>query len=407
MAMDDPQIERYARHIILREVGGLGQERLLASRVLVVGAGGLGSPLITYLAAAGVGAIGIVDDDRVSLSNLQRQILHGTADVDRPKVESAIDAVERINPDVGIEPHAHRLDAQNVMELIAGYDLVADGSDNFDTRFLLNDACHLGGKTLVSAAVLRFDGQLSTYMSHLGGEHPCYRCRLSRNPPPADLMPSCAEGGVLGAVAGVMGGLQATEVIKELLDIGESMSGRLLIYDALRSEFRNVPRSPRQPVPALWRQSDDPRRRSRWPPESEASGALALVIHSDDFLPRVLRPRHGQRRRRARAAGDPLLHHGRDAGPRRHRRPGRARLARASGRPSGTATANSPPPVPATSRPCWRLAASSMSASWSARAGLKAMGLARGDLRADVQLEEGGLATLLLEAGDQARIVFV
>ncbi len=239
MAMDDPQIERYARHIILREVGGLGQERLLASRVLVVGAGGLGSPLITYLAAAGVGAIGIVDDDRVSLSNLQRQILHGTADVDRPKVESAIDAVERINPDAGIEPHAHRLDAQNVMELIAGYDLVADGSDNFDTRFLLNDACHLGGKTLVSAAVLRFDGQLSTYMSHLGGEHPCYRC-VFPEPPPADLMPSCAEGGVLGAVAGVMGGLQATEVIKELLDIGESMSGRLLIYDALRSEFRNV-----------------------------------------------------------------------------------------------------------------------------------------------------------------------
>ena len=174
--MDDAQIERYARHIILREVGGVGQERLLASRVLVVGAGGLGSPLITYLAAAGVGTIGVVDDDRVSLSNLQRQILHGTGDVGRAKGESAIDAVARINPDVRIVPHAVRLGPENVMELIARYGLVADGSDNFDTRFLLNDACHLAARTLVSAAVLRFDGQLSTYKSYLGAGHPCYRC---------------------------------------------------------------------------------------------------------------------------------------------------------------------------------------------------------------------------------------
>ncbi len=239
MSMDDTQIERYARHIILREVGGIGQEKLLASRALVIGAGGLGSPLVTYLAAAGVGTIGLVDDDAVSLSNLQRQILHGTADVGRPKVASAIDEVARINPDVAIVPHELRLAPDNVEALIAGYDLVADGSDNFDTRFLLNDACHLGGRTLVSAAVLRFDGQLSTYKSHRGDGHPCYRC-VFPEPPPPDLVPSCAEGGVLGAVAGVMGGLQATEVIKELLDIGESMSGRLLIYDALGCEFRKV-----------------------------------------------------------------------------------------------------------------------------------------------------------------------
>ena len=237
--MDDAQIERYARHIILREVGGVGQERLLASRVLVVGAGGLGSPLITYLAAAGVGTIGVVDDDRVSLSNLQRQILHGTGDVGRPKVESAIDAVARINPEVRIVPHAVRLAPENVMELIARYGLVADGSDNFDTRFLLNDACHLAARTLVSAAVLRFDGQLSTYKSYLGAGHPCYRC-VFPEPPPAELVPSCAEGGVLGAVAGVMGGLQATEVIKELLEVGDSLSGRLLIYDALSTLFRTV-----------------------------------------------------------------------------------------------------------------------------------------------------------------------
>lgn len=249
MDFTDAQIERYARHIILAEVGGTGQQRLLDSRVLVIGAGGLGSPLLLYLAAAGVGTIGIVDDDDVSLSNLQRQIAHGDGDVGTPKVTSAVAAAHRINPDVVIEPHACRLAADNVMELLAGYDLVADGTDNFDSRFLLNDAAFLAGKPLVSAAVLRFDGQLSTYKAYEGPPNPCYRCVFPEKPPP-DLIPSCAEGGVLGALAGVMGTLQATEVLKELLGIGESLSGRLLIYDGLAAEFRKV-RVPRDPACAL------------------------------------------------------------------------------------------------------------------------------------------------------------
>ncbi len=239
MTLDNEQIERYARHIILHEVGGIGQQRLLDSKVLVIGAGGLGSPLVMYLAAAGVGRIGLVDDDEVSLSNLQRQILHATGDIDRPKVDSAADAVRRINPDVRLVGHQTRLVADNAMELLADYDVVADGSDNFETRFLVNDACYLAGKTLVSAAVLRFDGQLSTYKAHAGAPHPCYRC-VFPEPPPPDLVPSCAEGSVLGAVAGVMGTLQATEVIKELLGTGDSLSGELVIFDALATAFRKV-----------------------------------------------------------------------------------------------------------------------------------------------------------------------
>ena len=239
MALNAEQIERYARHIILHEVGGIGQEKLLAAKVLVVGAGGLGSPLAMYLAAAGVGTVGLVDDDRVSLSNLQRQVLHASETVGRPKVESAAETVARINPEVRLVGHETRLDAGNVMELIAGYDLVADGTDNFEARFLINDACYLAGKTLVSAAVLRFDGQLSTYKAHAGPAHPCYRC-IFPEPPPPDLVPSCSEGGVLGAVAGVMGTLQATEVIKELLGVGRSLAGQLLIYDGLTAEFRKV-----------------------------------------------------------------------------------------------------------------------------------------------------------------------
>ena len=237
--LTEEQIQRYARHIVLQEVGGVGQERLLASRVLVVGAGGLGSPLLMYLAAAGVGAIGLVDDDDVSLSNLQRQIAHHTADVGRPKVESAAETAARLNAEVRVEPHAVRISADNVMDLVAGYDLVADGSDNFATRFLLNDACYFARKTLVSAAVLRFDGQLSTFKAHEPGEHPCYRC-IFGEAPPEDLTPTCASGGVLGALAGVMGTLQATEVLKELLGVGESLSRRLLIYDGLACEFRKV-----------------------------------------------------------------------------------------------------------------------------------------------------------------------
>jgi len=171
--LQEEQIQRYARHIVLREVGGIGQSRLLMAKVLVIGAGGLGSPLLMYLAAAGVGTIGVVDDDVVSLSNLQRQIAHSTADIGRSKVESARDWANGLNPDITFVPHQTRLNAGNVMALLADYDIIADGSDNFDTRFLLNDACYLAKKTLVSAAVLQFDGQLSTYKAHLGAPHPC------------------------------------------------------------------------------------------------------------------------------------------------------------------------------------------------------------------------------------------
>ncbi len=239
MSFDESQIERYARHIILQEVGGQGQAKLLQSKVLVVGAGGLGSPLLLYLAAAGVGTLGIVDDDQVSLSNLQRQVIHTSDALGVPKVESAERAIKAINPDVAVISHEERLTAENALDLIAAYDLVADGSDNFETRFLINDACYLAQKTLVSAAILRFDGQLSTFKAYAGEGHPCYRC-IFREPPPPGLIPSCAEGGILGAVAGSMGSLQSTEVLKELLGIGESVSGTLIIYDALGATFRNV-----------------------------------------------------------------------------------------------------------------------------------------------------------------------
>lgn len=237
--LSEDEIRRYSRHILLEEVGGTGQQRLKDSSVLLVGAGGLGSPLALYLAAAGVGRIGIVDDDVLDLSNLQRQVAHTTDRIGVPKVESAAQAARAINPGVTIEAHATRLDADNALDLIRAYDLVCDGSDNFSTRFLVADACHLAGRTLVSAAVLRFEGQLSTFKSHLGAPHPCYRC-LYPEAPPAGLVPTCAEAGVLGAVTGVLGTLQATEVLKEFLGIGEGMSGRLVMWDALAMSFRTV-----------------------------------------------------------------------------------------------------------------------------------------------------------------------
>jgi adenylyltransferase/sulfurtransferase len=241
MDFTEDQIRRYARHIILPEVGGTGQARLLDSRVLVVGAGGLGSPVILYLAAAGVGTIGVVDDDDVDLSNLQRQILHGTEAIGAPKVDSARAAVAAINPDVRVVPIRARLDRDNARAIIADYQVVADGSDNFPTRFLVNDACRLEGRTLVSAAILRFDGQLATFRP----DGPCYRC-IYREAPPEGEIPTCSSAGVLGAIAGTMGALQATEVLKELLGIGDTMAGRLLIYDALSVAFRSV-RVPRDP----------------------------------------------------------------------------------------------------------------------------------------------------------------
>jgi len=248
MALSDEELDRYARHIVLREVGGPGQTRLKAAKVLVVGAGGLGSPVVLYLAAAGVGTIGIVDFDAVSLSNLQRQIAHRTADVGRPKTQSAADAVAAINPNVRTVLHPVRLTAENALSVIEGYDLVLDGSDNFMTRFLINDACFFAKKTLVSAAVTEFDGQLATYKPH-AGEYPCYRC-LFPEPPPPGTGPSCSETGVLGAAAGVMGTLQALEAIKEITGVGESMAGKLLIYEALTTRFRTV-RIKRDPACAL------------------------------------------------------------------------------------------------------------------------------------------------------------
>ena len=242
--LTDDEITRYSRHILLQEVGGTGQQRLKAARVLVVGAGGLGSPLILYLAAAGIGTLGIVDDDRVDLSNLQRQIAHTTDRLGLPKVHSAAAAARAINPATIIEAHETRLTETNALDLVSAYDIVCDGSDNFPTRFLVADACVLAGRTLVSAAVLRFDGQLSTFKPHKGG--PCYRC-LHPAPPPDGLVPTCSEAGILGAVTGAMGGLQATEVLKEVLDIGESLSGRLLIWDALATRIRIV-RLPKDPA---------------------------------------------------------------------------------------------------------------------------------------------------------------
>ncbi|HEY1962676.1 MAG TPA: molybdopterin-synthase adenylyltransferase MoeB [Rhizomicrobium sp.] len=248
MALSDEELERYARHIVLREVGGAGQARLRAAKVLVVGAGGLGSPVILYLAAAGMGTIGIVDFDTVSLSNLQRQIAHRTADVGRLKTASAAAAIGALNSGVDVREHATRLTVANALELIGQYGIVADGSDNFGTRFLVNDACFFAKKTLVSAAVTEFDGQLATYKPQ-AGDFPCYRC-LFPEPPPPGTAPSCSETGILGAAAGVMGTLQALEVMKEIIGIGESLAGRLLIYEALTTRFRTV-RIHRDPACAL------------------------------------------------------------------------------------------------------------------------------------------------------------
>ena len=249
MDFTDDQIERYARHIVLKEVGGAGQQALLRAKVLVVGAGGLGCPLALYLAAAGVGTIGVVDDDLVSLSNLQRQIAHTTARIGTPKATSAAATVAAINPDVRVVEHRARLVADNALDLIAAYDLVADGSDNFATRFLVNYACYLARKTLVTAAIAQFDGQLATFKAYESGDHPCYRC-LFREAPPGDFDEGCARDGVLGALAGVMGSLQAVEVLKELLGIGESLSGSLTIYDGLGGRFHRmaVRRDPECPL---------------------------------------------------------------------------------------------------------------------------------------------------------------
>ena len=237
--LTDAQLDRYARHLILPEVGGAGQQKLLASRVLAVGAGGLGAPLLLYLAAAGVGTLGVIDDDDVDVSNLQRQVIHGNERIGRPKAESAAAGIHALDPAIRVETHNERLTEANAVRLFRDYDLILDGSDNFATRYLVNDAAVAAGRTLVSGAVLRFDGQVSTFKPHAGPEHPCYRC-LFPEPPPPGAVPACSEAGILGAVAGAVGTLMAVEALKELIGIGEGLSGRLLLYDALTASTRII-----------------------------------------------------------------------------------------------------------------------------------------------------------------------
>jgi adenylyltransferase/sulfurtransferase len=237
------ELERYARHIVLREVGGPGQAALKAARVLVVGAGGLGAPVLLYLAAAGVGTLGVVDDDSVSLSNLQRQVIHATPDVGVPKVESAAATIRRPNPHVAVETHPARIGAANALGLIGRYDVVADGSDNFATRYLVSDACFFAKKPLVTAAMGTFDGTLTTIRAHErsadGKPNPTYRCLFPEAPPPGTV-PACAEAGVLGAMAGVLGSMMALEVIREIVDFGEGLVGRLLMLDARSMRFETL-----------------------------------------------------------------------------------------------------------------------------------------------------------------------
>src|SRR5215475_655060 len=243
MILDSKELERYARHIVLREVGGPGQAKLKAARVLVVGAGGLGAPALLYLAAAGVGTVGVVDDDNVSLSNLQRQIIFATADIGRVKVEAAADTVKGLNPLVNVETHNVLLSAANAIDLISRYDIVADGSDNFATRYLVSDACYFAKRPLVTAAVGTFDGTLTSIRAHEtradGTRNPTYRC-LFPEPPPPGTVPACAEAGILGALPGVLGSLMALEVIREIVGFGEGLVGRLLMVDARSMRFETL-----------------------------------------------------------------------------------------------------------------------------------------------------------------------
>ena len=236
MELTDQQIERYSRQIILEEVGGAGQEKLLSSKVLIVGAGGLGAPAALYLAAAGIGTIGIIDSDRVDLTNLQRQIIHHTADIGTEKVNSAKAKIQAINPDVTVRTHQTRVNAKNISQIIRQYDFVIDGTDNFPAKFLVNDACYFEKVPFSHAGILRFYGQLITV---LPGKTTCYRC-IFHSPPPAGVVPSCSQAGVLGVLVGVIGSLQAAEAMKYLLGIGDLLTNTLLTYNALTMEFRNV-----------------------------------------------------------------------------------------------------------------------------------------------------------------------
>ena len=243
MSLSPEEIERYARHLVLREVGGPGQLKLQAARVLVVGAGGLGAPLLQYLAAGGVGALGIVDDDDVALSNLQRQVIHGSTDVGRRKTDSARDAIRRLNPNVTVEPHFLRLDASNARALVSGYDVVADGSDNFATRYLVSDACFYERRPLVTAAVGGFDASLTTLRPFETGAdgrpNPTYRCLFPQAPPPGSV-PACEEASVLGALTGIVGAMMALEVMREIVGFGVGLVGRLLLVDARALRFETI-----------------------------------------------------------------------------------------------------------------------------------------------------------------------
>ncbi len=243
MKLSPEELERYARHIVLADVGGAGQQKLKQARVLVVGAGGLGSPVMQYLAAAGVGTIGVVDPDTVSLSNLQRQTIHDSDNCGEPKVESAKAAITRLNPHVSVEIWPVRLNSENGAELIVQYDLVADGSDNFDTRYLVADLCEQFEKTLVTAAVGQFDASITTLKPHLhdaaGKAFPRYRDVFPQKPPDG-MLPTCEEAGILGALTGVIGSMQALEIVKEIVGFGESLAGRLLLYDAKSARFQEI-----------------------------------------------------------------------------------------------------------------------------------------------------------------------
>src|SRR5258707_7157954 len=247
MELDNDQIRRYSRHLILPEVGLAGQKKICSTSVLCIGAGGLGSPIAMYLAAAGIGKIGLVDFDRVDFSNLQRQIIHGTEDVGRPKTDSAKETINSINPGCEVVIHNTRISSDNAFEIIGQYDIVVDGTDNFPTRYLTNDACVLLKKANAYGSIFRFEGQASVFAPHLGG--PCYRC-LYPEPPPPGMVPSCAEGGVLGVLPGIIGCIQATEILKMALGKGSSLIGRLLLFEALEMKFRELKlrRDPQCPI---------------------------------------------------------------------------------------------------------------------------------------------------------------
>ncbi len=246
MKLREDQVERYSRQIILPNVGGKGQEKLLKAKVLIIGAGGLGSPCALYLASAGIGKIGIADSDKVELNNLQRQILHSNSSIGKTKVESAKERLTGINPDVEVIAYNLRLTSENILDIIRGYDIIIDGSDNFPTRYLVNDACVLSGKPLSHGGIFRFDGQAITILPHKSA---CYRC-LFPEPPPPGFVPSCQEAGILGAVAGIIGTIQANEVLKYILEVGNLLAGKLLVFNALDSSFRQVkvPKDPKCPI---------------------------------------------------------------------------------------------------------------------------------------------------------------